>query len=258
MRNLPLCLGASMLTVLVAAGCADNAAGPEPAGAPRVAVAPGSAEIPEFDPATFDDPQPNRFFPLEPGWVSVYRNETEDGAERITDVVTHDTKVILGIATTVIHDTVELEGCGVIEDTYDWYAADNDGNVWYFGEIATDYDCDGQVESTAGSWEAGVDGAEPGIIMLADPRVGQAYDQEYAPGVAEDFAEVVSLDRTIRLSRLRRNVGDCLETLDSSHLAPDLVEHKFYAPGLGMVLEVSPDADERVELVSHDRISPSE
>ena len=95
----------------------------------------------------------------------------------------------MGVSTTVVRDTVTIDGA-LVEDTYDWYAQDQEGNVWYFGEETAEYE-DGEIVSTAGAWEAGVDGALPGIVMEADPTVGDSYRQEYYPGEAEDMAEVV-------------------------------------------------------------------
>ena len=105
-------------------------------------------------------------------------------------VVTNDTKVILGVTTIVVHDSVYEQGV-LTEDTLDWYAQDEDGNVWYFGEDTKELDENGNVISTEGSWEAGVNGAKPGIVMEAKPRKGDRYQQEFATGVAEDMAQVI-------------------------------------------------------------------
>jgi len=134
------------------------------------------------------------------------------------------------------------------EDTYDWYAQDNDGNVWYFGEYTTAY-LEGGTISHEGSWEAGVNGAEPGVVMLANTLPGLSYRQEYLAGVAEDMGKVLRLNAKVSIG-----YGDfvnCLETKEWSPLEPGVVEHKFYAPGIGLVLiEELKEKTVRVELVN--------
>jgi hypothetical protein len=162
-------------------------------------------------------------------------------------VVTGDTKDILGVPCVVVRDTVTLDG-EVIEDTFDWFAQDADGNVWYFGEDTKEYE-DGEVVTTEGSWEAGVDGAEPGIVMEADPQVGDRYRQEFYEGHAEDMATVLSLDETADVPY--GSYEDVLMTEDTTPLEPDVLERKFYARGVGVVLEVDVNGGgEREELVS--------
>ena len=152
--------------------------------------------------------------------------------------------MILGIAATVVHDQVFLEG-DLIEDTYDWYAQDRDGNVWYFGEDSREIE-DGSVVSTEGSWEAGVNGASPGIIMLANPQSGMKYQQEFAEDVAEDMALVLNINKTIEIaSGIYRG---CLQTMEFTPLEPGHREHKYYYPQKGLILEASPRGG-RLELV---------
>jgi len=139
-----------------------------------------------LDPADFVADIDNPWMPFIQGHRWLYR---VDGGQRIEVVVTHQTRTILGITATVVRDT-ETQGGQPVEDTFDWYAQDRDGNVWYLGEDTKEYK-NGQVVSTAGSWEAGVDGALAGVIMRADPRVGDAYRQEYDRGQAEDMAKVL-------------------------------------------------------------------
>ena len=136
----------------------------------------------------------------------------------------------------------------MIEDTYDWYAQDQDGNVWYLGEDVKDYE-DGQVVSTAGSWEAGVDGAQPGIIMQAQPRVGLTYQQEYYEGEAEDAAEILSVDERVTIPY--GTFDQVLKTRDFTPLEPDVEEEKYYAQGVGSVLAVTvKGGSARLELVA--------
>jgi hypothetical protein len=175
----------------------------------------------------------------------VYESETEDGLERIVVEVTDDTRVVMGVETVVVRDTVTLDG-EVIEDTYDWFAQDDDGNVWYFGEDTTAFE-DGE-ESTEGSWEAGVDGAHPGIVMFADPEPGDPYYQEFYEGEAEDMGQVLETGKHVSVPA--GEFDDVVVTKDWTPLEPDVVENKYYAPGVGVVLEIHVEGgDERVELV---------
>ena len=162
----------------------------------------------------------------------MYRTTTKDGEERNVVTVTDQHESIEGVVATVVHDVV-LVGGKVLEDTHDWYAQDADGNVWYLGEDTKSYE--GGTMSTEGTWKAGVDGAEAGIIMLADPDVGDFYRQEHYPGHAEDQGEVLSLDA--KVSGPFGSWTGVLETRDTTPVEPDVVEHKFYAPGVGVVQE---------------------
>jgi hypothetical protein len=203
---------------------------------------------PQIDPAMFVDPAeigntiaPNPYYPLVRGAMRIYRG----GAETVTVTVTEDTKVILGVTCAVIRDVVEDNG-EVIEDTKDWFAQDVHGNVWYFGEIAQDFE-DGELVSIDGSWTAGADGAKAGIIMKAAPKVRKVYRQEFSLGNAEDAAEVISLAGSAEVPAA--SCSDCLVTKDFTPIDPDAVEHKYYKPGVGLILEVNVETGERMELV---------
>ena len=189
---------------------------------------------------------PNPLFPLVPGTTTNYRAETPEGIETVEFAVTRNTRTILGITTIVVRDIVKLNG-SVIEDTLDWFAQDRSGNVWYFGENVVDYE-DGLAVSLAGSWEAGVEGARAGIIMFAKPVVGKFYRQELFLGEAEDAAEVLALNETVTVPA--GTYTRCLKTEDFSPLDPDVTEIKYYAPGIGNVLTVTPATGKRVELIS--------
>jgi hypothetical protein len=192
--------------------------------------------------ADFAAPAANPLWPLVPGTRWVY-----GGAEDVEVTVTDQTRVVLGITTTVVRDVVTVAGV-IEEDTYDWFAADRTGTVWYFGEDSTAYE-DGQPASTEGSWEAGVDGARPGIVMHAtQPAIGVTFRQEYLACEAEDVAKVVSLSTSVTVPY--GQFDGCLQTEDSNPLEPGAREHKFYCPGIGLVLEVDLETDERVELMS--------
>jgi hypothetical protein len=198
---------------------------------------PGVFYHPEIEPKDFGGPIDNPYFPLTPGTTFVYESATEKGVEEIRVEVTEDTKTILGVVCTVVHDVVTIGGV-LAEDTLDWYAQDEEGNVWYFGEYSERYE-DGVFVDTEGSWEAGVDGAKPGIAMKAHPREAQRYRQEYYPGVAEDMALVVSLDETVTVPF--GTFKNCLKTRDFTPLEPGIAEYKYYAPGIGQVLTEEPD-----------------
>lgn len=201
---------------------------------------------PEIDPADFAAPLHNPFFPLTPGLTRVYESETEEGLEHVETTVTADTREILGISCTVVHDVATLDG-EIIEDTYDYYAADRRGNVWYFGELAMNYE-DGFLHDLDGSWIGGEDGARPGILMAAERFPGLVYRQEFQANEAEDAARITGLDRTVDTPF--GTFPSCLETFDFSPLEPELREAKFYAPGIGPVLEVNLETGERLELIA--------
>lgn len=212
----------------------------------------GPVSDPDYDPmldaADFSGPIDNPFYPLIPGTTFHYEGETEDGFETNDVIVTHEVKMILGITATVIHDQVFIDG-ELAEDTFDWYAQDDAGNVWYLGEDSREIE-NGQVVGTGGSWEAGVDGAKPGIIMQADPQVGQRYYQEFDLGNAEDEAMVLSLSAAAVVPF--GEFAGCLETEDFTRLEPGARERKTYCPGTGLILEESVGNGERNELVGID------
>ena len=203
---------------------------------------------PIIKPSEFLDPasiaaNPNPYLPLVPGITRIYHAEDEV----ITVEVTHDTKEILGVTTIVVHDVVTTTDGELIEDTFDWLTQDVYGNVWYFGEIAKDYE-DGELVSIDGSWTAGVDGAKAGVLMKAAPQVGDFYRQEFALGEAEDMGEVVSVTGSESVPAASCN-NTCVVTKDFTPIEPDVLEFKYYAPGIGVILEVDPESGDRVELV---------
>ncbi|MEZ5335741.1 MAG: hypothetical protein R2741_11130 [Methanolobus sp.] len=199
-----------------------------------------------IDPADFSNPVDNPYFPLEIGTTFILEGESDGEDIRVEMYVTDQTKEILGVTTMVIRER-EWEDGELVEDTFDWYANDNEGNVWYFGEDSKEYD-DGKLESTAGSWEAGFDGAEPGILMKADPQVGDVYQQEYYEGEAEDMAEVMSLEASVSVEY--GSFDNCLQTKEWTPLEPGVEEHKYYASGIGILKEEAVvGGDEVLELV---------
>lgn len=191
-----------------------------------------------LDPANFTTNINNKFLTLRPGTTFVYENQST--GEEVRFAVTHDTVVVDGVTCVVVHDTERVNGL-IKEDTFDWFAQDNAGNVWYFGEATQAFEPGNPNPiSTAGSWEAGVNGAKPGIVMLADPKIGNAYKQEFAPGIAEDEATVLSLSETVHVGY--GSFGNALETLDVNPLDPS-VENKFYVEGVGGVLTMNAEGD---------------
>jgi hypothetical protein len=247
-------------TVLVAAACTSRPSPlstPSPGSTPSAVATPGSTESappaatstprpPAFarnpapivegtpyrqsiDPADFVASVDHPFLPLAHGAKFVF-----DGDEHVEVTVLPETKVILGVATTAVHDQVFVDGV-LEEDTLDYYAQDRDGNVWYFGETTAELDKNGKVTSTAGSWIGGEGGAYPGIVMLARPQAGDSYRQEYLAGEAEDLAVVTALTGTIKVMGTTRSGADVLVTEEWTPLEPDVRERKTYVWDLGVV-----------------------
>jgi hypothetical protein len=179
-----------------------------------------------IDPADFVAVIDNPFMPLKPGTKVSF-----GGAERVEITITTETKTILGVPATVVRDQVFVNG-ELEEDTFDWFAQDRHGNVWYFGEKTAEY-ANGKVVSTAGSWTGGVDGALPGIVMLADPQVGDIYRQEFYKGEAEDIGEVTGVGGSITVPL--GTFTDILVTEEWTPLEPNVRERKTYVPGIGVV-----------------------
>ena len=210
------------------------AAGPAPRVDPR--------EAPYYDPAHFTTRVDNAWFPLKPGITYVYRGVEADGRLRDVFTVTRETITIAGVECRVVHDEVFLDG-RLAETTDDYYTQDVDGNVWYFGEDTAELDAKGRVTSREGTWRAGRDGAEAGIFMEANPQAGHTFRQEFLRGHAEDFFQVRSLTKDVRVpyghfgrNPMRRNV---LLTKEWTPLEPGVVDHKYYVRGIGEVRETT-------------------
>lgn len=214
--------------------------------AAAVAACETSTTEPQYDPdipTSWAPAVTNSFLPWTPG-----RTYTYGGAEDVTIEVLATTKVISGVTAVEVRDRVYESG-ELVEDTYDWYAQDGDGNVWYLGEDTKEYE-DGVVVSTEGSWEWGQDGALPGIVMWADPAAheGESYRQEYRKDVAEDWGLVIATDVSVTVPA--GSYTGCVRTLDTSGLDRFAREHKTYCPGVGLVLETQEDGSDPVELLS--------
>lgn len=201
--------------------------------------------LPSFDPASFVDGIDHPYLRWAPGTTYVYEKQTAEGRERIELEVARQRREILGVACTAIFETESEDGDDE-EESVDWFAQDAAGNVWHFGGRSFELE-DGEIVGLAESWQAGVDGAQPGIVMLAAPTPGDVYRQEYSLAEAEDAARVLALGATAEVPH-GAHTG-CLLTEDFTPLEPDLREHKFYAPGIGLVLEIDLESGERVELV---------
>ncbi|MCI0632812.1 MAG: hypothetical protein L0206_02680 [Actinobacteria bacterium] len=225
-RRLQIVLAAFVLAAVVLPATVASA------GTCPIALPQGSDPV-TLDPADFVGQIDNTYWPMPPGARWVYRESDPQGdAQKVKVTVTTRTREISGIQATVVHDKVSAHG-ELVENTFDWYAQDVCGNVWYLGENTKEYE-DGQVVSTAGSWEHGVDGAMAGVVVPADPQVGMTYRQEYYEGEAEDAAEILSLDEQAQVPA--GHFVDVLLTKDFTPLHPRVLEYKLYAPGVGPVL----------------------
>ena len=207
----------------------------------------GAAYDPDINPAQFTNVINNPYLPLPVGAIWNYESLTEDGLETIQVTVLAETREILGVECVSVRDVVYLGG-EPIEDTIDWYAQDQAGNVWYFGEISFNFE-DGYVADIEGSWLAGVDGAKPGIVMLATPTVGTTYRQEWLLGDAEDAATVLADDASVTIGI--GTFANCVQTADFLPPEPDALEHKYYAPGIGFIYETKVGETETLELISY-------
>jgi|CXWL01.1.fsa_nt_gi uncharacterized membrane protein YkoI len=202
--------------------------------------------FPTITPSEFSATVNNPYFTLVPGTKFTYEAKKPEGIERIEVTVLNETRVIMGVETRIVRDQVFLDG-DLIEDTLDWYAQDKEGNVWYFGEETAEYE-NGVISSTHGAWEAGINGALPGIVMKAKPRVGDTYYQEYLKGEAEDKAEILAINETVAVP-YGTFIG-CIKTFDYTALDQNSLEHKYYCKETGWTtLEVDTKDDERTELI---------
>ena len=200
---------------------------------------------PQIDPSNFTTRVTNRYWPMKPGTTFTFSGHKEGKPQRVVVAVKRSTRTIMGVKTITVQDTVSTDG-KLTENTTDWYAQDRQGNVWYFGEASKDYE-KGRMVSTHGSWVAGIDGARPGIVMRADPKPGPTYRQEFRPGVAEDMAKVLSTGGAAKVRAGR--FGSVVTTFESTPLEPGKVEHKYYAPGVGLVRAKAAAEKEEIRLV---------
>jgi hypothetical protein len=223
-------------------GGGTSTASSTPSGLPQ-----GSEHV-AIDPAEFTTNIDNTYWPMVPGSRWVYSEEEDGARQRVVVTVTNDTKTIDGVETRVVHDVVSAHGV-TVEDTHDWYAQDSVGNIWYFGEDTTEYK-HGKPASTQGSFEAGVDGAEPGIALPAEPATGMAYREEFKAGDAEDQASVLSTDAQVEVPF--GHFRDAVLTSNTNPLEPKIQEYKLYAKDVGPVMELLVSGGSgRTELLSY-------
>jgi len=225
------------LMAISSVGCTAAVAAPLPSG-----------YAPIIKPVDFVQGVTNPYYPLKPGATFIYRGVEKGATSWDEHYVTHMTKNILGVTCVVIRDKVWLNG-RLVEDTWDWYTQDRHGNVWYFGEATTQLK-NGVVLGHVGSWQAGVHGAKPGIIMPAQPRIGQPYRQEYLRGIAEDMALAVNLKRSASVSY--GSFHNVLVTREWSPIDPAAAEYKYYAPGVGFVLLTAAGESQELVQITHD------
>ena len=239
-------LGVAAVSVVALAACTSDEPATPDAAASATSVPSSTATL---DPADFTVDITNTVWPMPGGARWVYAETEGRDAQKVVVTVTDRTKTVAaGVEARVVHDVV-TEGGDVVEDTFDWYAQDADGNSWYLGEDTAEYE-DGKVVTREGSWEAGVDGAEAGVLIPAAPQPGMAYRQEYLAGEAEDEAAVLSVSEMVQAPT--GWYTDALLTRETTPLEPKVAELKFYAPGIGpaLVLQVS-GGTSREELVSY-------
>jgi hypothetical protein len=235
-------------------GCGSSKSAPSSSSAStqiKIQTAPtlGSAYHPRIIPAEFTTQVTNRYWPLKPGATWTYDGTKDHVPEHVVVTVSRETKTILGVKCLVVHDRVTVNG-SLEENTTDWYAQDRSGAIWYFGEDSKDYK-NGVVISTQGTWEAGVDGAQPGVVIQGSPHPGPTYRQEYRPGVAEDKARVLTTTAVEHVAA--GTFRQVVETYDTDPLNPQKVERKFWAPGAGPVhvVRVGSYHQEEIKLTSY-------
>jgi hypothetical protein len=245
---------ATVVAILTAGVTVAAAGGQIGTGAAAGCTIPQGSERVRLDPAGFTTRIDNPYWPLRPGSRWIYRETDPEGTKQrvVVTVTTKTKKIANGITARVVRDVVTEDGKPV-EVTDDWYAQDTCGNIWYLGEATKEFE-NGKVVSTKGSFEAGVDGAQPGIVMPAKPRAGMRYRQEYYAGHAEDRAEVLSLGEQVEVPFGSFGKGRVVMTRDLNPLEPRVLEYKFYARGIGPVLAVGVSGgSDREELVSYSK-----
>ena len=193
----------------------------------------------------------NPWFPLRPETVYVYGGVKDGASARDVVTVTHAVETIAGAPCVVVKDRLYLDG-KLEERTTDWYTQDRRGNVWYFGEATAELDKRGNVKSTEGTWQAGRNGAKPGIYMPAHPTPGRSGRQEFYKGHAEDHFQVLSLSASVKTPAVASQQAILIK--EWTPLEPDVIDHKFYVRGIGVVKEQAvKGATERNILVAYQR-----
>ncbi len=235
-------------------GASDEPAAPSAPPASRSALPQGGEKV-SLDPSEFSTTGDNPFFPLRPRTQWHYRETGDEGTYDVLVTVTTVTERLAdGVKARVVRDTVR-QGGEIVEDTFDWYAEDRHGNVWYLGEDTVEL-ADGRA-SHEGSFEAGKDGAQAGVIMPGDPQPGDVYRQEHLAGEAEDVGAVLATSKMVDVPA--GHFEGALLTEDTSTLEPGVSEYKLYAPGVGLVLTLGVSGGaSREELLEVRRVSAAE
>jgi hypothetical protein len=249
-------IGAGAVAVCVLSACssskpAANAPSSADGTCPLPASANGAGYNPQIDPSRFGPNVTNPWYPLRPG--TTYRYEGLDEGDPVIDVVavTNRTRVIDGVRTRIVFDRLFKAG-HVVERTNDYFAQDTCGNVWYFGEDTAELNDAGKVASTEGTWHSGVDGAQPGVFMQADPHVGRHFLQEWYRGHAEDTFAVADLATMVNVPA--GTYKNALRTEETTALEPGVVDNKWYVKGIGDVQELTVKGpQEKLSLV---RVTP--
>lgn len=237
------------VVLVTAVACTNsNQSAVAPTNAPQTVSSEDTYTV-EMNPEDFVATVDNPYFPRIPGTRYVYEGITIDGLERVEIEILHETRTVMGIQATIMHDVVYLNG-ELIEETYDWFAQDRTGNVWYLGEAVDNYE-DGVLTDHHGAWEAGVDGALPGIVMFANPanHVGETMRQEYYVGQAEDHANILSATEQITVPI--GSFDNVVQTYDYTPLDPEAQEHKFFAAGIGEIRTVDLRTNEEFVLIEY-------
>jgi hypothetical protein len=260
----PIALGAGVALLLTGCGATAPQGDPTPDPTPPITSAtpqpsnplPTGSQPVQLNPVEFTTEIDHSYWPMKPGTRWTYREVEPDGeVKEVVVVVTTQTKKLAnGVTARVVRDTVRVEG-SIIEDTLDWYAQDAQGNLWYLGEDTAEFE-NGKITSRSGSFEAGVDGALPGIMIPADPAPGMRYRQEYYAGEAEDNGEVLS---TAEMAQVPAGLyRGALLTKDTITIEPDVQEYKLYAKGVGPVLILGVSGGSgREELIRVDQAPPN-
>jgi hypothetical protein len=222
-----LVFGTALGVMILLAGCGGDDEGDGGGGGNGVTETAATLNPDDFQ-ATVD----NQFFPLVPGTKLVYEGMEEDAELRVESTVLEETDTIAGIEVTVV-EVMDFEDGELVESTKDYYAQHTDGTVYYMGERVDDYE-DGQVVGHGGQWITGEEGAHAGIFMPADPQVGDEFEQERAPGVAEDRSEIIAVDESVETPA--GSFTGCIRTEDFDPIG-GATENKLYCPEVGLVRE---------------------
>jgi hypothetical protein len=232
--TLALVIASALIGGGSATAAAATPAAPQTPGPIKSGAGPGWPAT--LSPSDFVRRVDNPYFPLKPGSKWHYKG-AKGHTKMVDDMrVTHRTKRILGVRTTVVHDVVRVHGRRE-EVTNDFYAQDRHRNVWYFGEATKELDRHGNTTSTEGSFKAGVHGARAGVLISGHPKVGQSARQEFLMGQAEDHFKVLDLNASVSVRFVSSH--HALRTKEWTPLEPGVLDNKYYVRGIGTVKEIT-------------------